>query len=197
LHRCDAMTVSKETKDFLEATLLELFQAERSAARHPLIESERLAATPPGGTMEEISLHADSQLDELTELARLRGIAHSPAAQALGRAFSVLRDNLTDLTTTTEQSYRLTMLGVRHGIDLVRVLRELANAAEDTALRTWSEKWLLRRVELIERAEMELRWFVENPARAMAPVRTTPLAVLARSALSAIGKTDTSPRSSH
>jgi hypothetical protein len=127
----------------------------------------------------------------------LGGFAQSPAAQAIGRAFSMARENLSDLTTTTEQSYRLTMLGVRHGIDLVRVLRELADAAEDAGLRTWSEKWLLRRVELIERAEMDLRWFVENPARAMGPVRKTPLAVLARSALSAIGKIDTSTRSSH
>jgi hypothetical protein len=191
------MAVSKESKELLEASLLELFQAERSATRHPRIESERLAATPPGGTMEEIALHADGQLEELTELARERGIAPGPAAQAIGRAFSVLRDNLTDLTTTTEQSYRLTLLGLRHGIDLTRLLRELAVLADDTELRTWSEKWLLRRVEQVERAETDLRWFVENPARAMEPVRTTPLAVFARSALRAFGKMDVSTPSSH
>src|SRR6185295_19786823 len=149
------------------------------------VESERLAGTPPGSAMEEIALHADKQLEELAELARLRGITPAPAAQAIGRALSVMRDSLADLTTTTEQSYRVTMLGVRHGVDLVRLLRALALKAQDEALKAWTEAWLLRRTELVDAAETELTWFADNPERALAPVSSTPLALIARSALRA------------
>lgn len=76
-----------------------------------------------------------------------------------------------------------TLLGVRHGVDLVRVLHELAVMAEDGALKSWTEAWLLQRLELLEQAETELAWFVANPARALEPVRQTPLAFMARSAL--------------
>jgi hypothetical protein len=185
------MSVPKELQEFLEATLRELFQAERSATRHPRVESDRLGATPPGNVMDEIALHADGQIEQLDDVARARGIAPANAAKSIGRAFSLIRDNVTDLTTTSEQSYRLTLLGIRHGIDLVRILRELSIKANDFDLQAWSEQWLVQRVELVERAETELAWFVANPARALEPARTTPLAVMARSALKVFGKIDT------
>jgi hypothetical protein len=182
------MTLSEaDAKALFEATVKELFQAERSATRHPRVESDRLGATPPGNAMDEIALHAEKQLDELDDIAVLRGIADGAAPKAIGRVFSSIRDNLTDLTTSAEQSYRLTLLGVRHGIDLVRLLRELAIRADDRGLKAWTEGWLLRRVELAEQAEAQLEWFAEHPARALAPVRSTPLAVIARSALRALG----------
>jgi hypothetical protein len=189
------MAATPDIQELLEATLRELFQSERSATRHPRIEAERLGTSPPGGAMEDIAFHADTQLDELDEIARARGIAPAEGAKAIGKAFSVVRDHVTDLTTTIEQSYRLTLMGVRHGIDLVRMLRELGVRAEDDALRQWSERWLAKRIELIERAENELAWFVENPNRALAPIRSTPLAVFARSALKAFGKADTRTQS--
>jgi len=174
----------------LEATLRELFQAESSATQHPRVEASRLGTSPPGDVMEEIALHADSQLEKLDDIALSRGMTPAAAAKTIGSAFSVIRDSFTDLTNTTEQSYRLTMLGVRHGIDLVRILRELAVRAEDAELVQWSEAWLLRRLELIERCEAELAWFVANPERALEPVRSTPLAYVVRSALKVFGKLD-------
>lgn len=186
------MPVSKESQELLEATLRELFQAERSATRHPRIESSRLAGTPPGDAMDDIALHADNQAEGLDDVARVRGVVPAGAAKAIGEAFSAIRDNLLDLATTTEQSYRITLLGVRHGVDLVRVLHEQALMADDAELKAWTEAWLLERLELLEQAETELAWFVANPARALEPVRQTPLAFMARSALRALGKIDTS-----
>jgi hypothetical protein len=183
-------TSSQQLTPLLEATLRELFQAERSATRHPRVEASRLGTTPPGDVMEEIAVHADGQLEKLDELAMARGMTPAAAAKTIGSAFSVIRDNFTDLTTTTEQSYRLTMLGVRHGIDLVRILRELAVRANDESLKQWSEAWLLRRLELAENAETQLAWFVANPERALEPVRATPLAYMVRSALKVFGKLD-------
>jgi ferritin-like metal-binding protein YciE len=185
------MAIDTSTQELLEGTLRELFQAESSATRHPRVEADRLGANSPGDAMEEIALHADSQIERLDELARARGLAPAPAAKGIGRALSVMRNNFADLATTSEQSYRFTMLGVRHGIDLVRMLRQLAVRADDAELKAWSEQWITRRLELIERAEDELAWFADNASRAMEPARATPLAAIARSALKVFGKLDT------
>ncbi len=186
------MPASKESQELLEATLRELFQAERSAARHPRVEASRLADTPPGDAMDAIAWHAESQAEGLDEVSRVRGVAPAGAAKAIGKAFSAIRDNLLDLATTTEQSYRITLLGVRHGVDLVRVLHGQAVRAEDAGLKAWTEAWLLERLEVLEQAETELAWFAANPARALEPVRQTPLSLVARTALRALGKIDTS-----
>lgn len=189
------MTANQELAPLLEATLRELFQAERSATEHPRVEASRLGTSPPGDAMEEIAVHADGQLEKLDDLALERGMTPAAAAKTVGKAFSVIRDHVTDLTTTTEQSYRLTMLGVRHGIDLVRILRELAIRAQDSELAQWSEAWLVRRLALAERCETELAWFVANPDRALEPVRATPMAHVVRAALKVFGKLDSGTES--
>jgi hypothetical protein len=185
------MTVSADKQELLGATLRELFQAERSATRHPRIESDRLGATPPGDAMEELARHADRSLDELDDVARVRGVVPASGAKGIGRALSTIRNQVTDLVTTTEQSYRFTLLGIRHSMDLVRLLRELGIDAADDDLKAWCERWLLRRLELIGDAETALAWFAEHADVAIRPARTTPLASIARQALRALGQAET------
>jgi hypothetical protein len=180
------MTVSKHAQELLESTLRELFQAERSASKHPRSEAERLGQSPPGTMMEEIAVHAERSLEQLEDIARVRGFEPFGGALAAGRALSALRDQLADLAATTEQSYRVTLLGVRHSVDLVRLLRGLAVAADDRELQDWSERWSLRRLDLIEQAENALAWFAEHPAKALEPVKGTIVAQVARKMLRAV-----------
>jgi hypothetical protein len=184
------MTITNESKQLFEATLRELFQAERSGSRHPRVEAQRLGESAPAAAMDDIANHACAALEQLDDMARERGVNPAEEAKVIGRALSTFRNQLADLTLTSEQSFRMTMLGVRHGIDLVRLLRELAVLAQDDELRRWSEGWLLRRIELVEQAEAALEWFAANPRAAIAPARSTPLAIVARTVAKAFGKGD-------
>jgi hypothetical protein len=191
------MMVRSETKQLFESTLRELFQAERSGSRHPRVEAQRLGQGPPAAIMDEIASHASTALEELDDIARERGVRPSDDMKAIGRTLSGFRNQFADLTMTQEQSFRMTLLGVRHGIDLVRLLRELALVAHDEDLRQWSERWLLRRLDLAEQAETALEWFVANPHKAIAPARTTPLAVVARTLVKAIVGPDLATAARH
>ena len=145
----------------------EAAQTERSAARHCRIEAERLPDTGPGRAMHAVCTHAEREEPKVHRLAEERGVAASKIGAAIGNAFSVGRDQVTDLLLTCEQSYRGTLLGMRHGRDLVDLMRLAAATEHDAALEAWATAWLAAREPLLAAAAAELRWFAENQAEAM------------------------------
>jgi hypothetical protein len=172
----------------LIATLIrELFQTEKSARWHPVREAERLGDEPPARAMLAVANHASAVLEELPGLAAARSLPKSVGGLTAGRAFSVARDKALDLFLTAEKSYRGTLLGMRHGVDLVKLLRDTAEAAGDRALVTFCNRWLAKRVPLLADATGELAWFAAQPERALAPNRQGVFARLARAAMRAVG----------
>ena len=147
----------------------ELFQTERSAERHPLVEAERLGDAPPAFAMRLVSAHATRALAELEILARARGHEAAAAGHAVGELFSQMRQKLADLTLTQEMSYRGTLLGIRHGIDLVTLVHHAA-APVDPELHAWTGRWLEERTRLVQAVANELAWFALRPADAEHPV---------------------------
>jgi len=66
-----------------------------------------------------------------------------------------------------ERAYRGTMLGVRHGVDLVTLLQSTAQEAGMEELSKFCESWLAKRQPLIAGLERELSWFAREPVGAM------------------------------
>lgn len=146
----------------------ELFQTERSAERHPLVEADRLGEVPPALPMRLISAHATRALGELEMLARERGHEAALAGRAVGDFFSQMRQKLADLTLTQEMSYRGTLLGIRHGVDLMTLVHHAS--ASDPQLHAWTATWLEERTVLVDGVARALAWFGANPDAAEAPV---------------------------
>jgi hypothetical protein len=147
----------------------ELSQSEHSAIVQPRREAKRLGPIPPAAALCAIADHAEAMRPRFDALvsgrrANKRGVA---LGRAIGELFSTLRHGLFDRLIDTERSYRATLLGVDHGIDLVRMLRAVANRAGDDDLGELCEAWLPARVALIERAQAELAWFAGQPALAL------------------------------
>jgi hypothetical protein len=178
---------SNEAQRLIATLVRELFQTENSALRHPAREAERLGYLPPSRAMAAISRHAAGVLDELPRLAQARGLPASFGGLATGRAFSVARDKVLDLFLTTEKSYRGTLVGLRHGVDLVKLLRETADAAEDFDLATFCDRWLAERVPLVADAASELAWFGARPDVALSPACRGFFARLARASMRVVG----------
>lgn len=179
-HHHDSMPDSdaRMTRSLLDRLWPEVFQAERSAERHPLIEAERLGEWPPGVPMRLVSAHATNALAQAHVLAEARGVDGKALGKSFGESFSLLRDNAADLLLDLETSYRGTLLGIRHGIDVLRLLRHAAEG--DTELQRWADDWLDERVRLCAAVQDQLAWFAAHPAIALAPVADSTLARMAK-----------------
>ena len=143
----------------LPSLMTELFQTERSAYRHPIREAKRLGDVPPAIALRAVAAHANEVLDELPELARARGLTLAKLGTVIGETFSDVRHFFADRLIDRERSYRGTLLGMRHGIDLVKLLRAAAEDEADAALVAWCERWLGTRERLVAGVERELDWF--------------------------------------
>ena len=164
----------KEHK-FLTNLFRELFQTEQSCRKHPRVEAERLGDVPPARAMLALAAHADTVLPELRELTNERKMVAVKGAKKVGSMFSVMRNRFADLLLSQEKSYRGTILGARHGIDLVTLIERVAAAQGDTALTAWCARWLEARRPLVEAAAAELAWFAAHPDAATEPVKHSAL----------------------
>jgi hypothetical protein len=149
----------------------ELFQSETSAAWHCRREAERLGQVPPAWALTALADHAERVLDELPALAVTHGLPRSGLGQAAGRLFSAVRQVVVDRLVEPERSYRGTLLGIRHGIDVVSMTGHVAGCLNDDSLADWCKRWLDVRMPLARRVEDELPWFARHPLSAAQTVR--------------------------
>ena len=150
----------------LRSLFRELFQSERSAMKHPRREAERLGGGPPAQALEAVTDHAKRVFAELCAAARASNVPVSRAGMAVGSLFSIARHVVLDRAIDAERSYRGTLLGMRHGIDIVKLVRKVADASGRVELAGFCTRWLEEREPLIERVESAMGWFAEHPQRA-------------------------------
>ncbi|HUS29975.1 MAG TPA: hypothetical protein VMZ53_15825 [Kofleriaceae bacterium] len=82
----------------------------------------------------------------------------------ISATLSTLRQLVTDRIHDSERAYRAALLDLRHGLDVVRVMREVARLEELFALIRWCDDWLAARRTLVSRVEAQLAWFAEQPS---------------------------------
>jgi hypothetical protein len=150
----------------LENLFLEFIQSERSAEIHPRREASRLGDSAPARALGSVTQHALSVRDELQAIARSRGI-RAAAVRKIGDLFSVARQWFADAVMEEERSYRATLLGMRHGLDLVKLIRAAAESADDVSLAAWCTEWLGVREPLVEEVCNQLAWFGWHPEAAI------------------------------
>ena len=144
----------------------ELAQSEHDAKLHTMREARRLGPIPPAVALRAIATHAEDQRPRFESLMR----RHPPRLQlgrAVGFMFSTLRHYLVDRVLDTERSYRGTLLGLKHGLDVARLLREVALREGDTALVRFCDELVVERTRLVAGAEQQLVWFAECPHKAL------------------------------
>jgi hypothetical protein len=172
------MAGSKGDDGLLGRLFVELFQTEESARKHPRIEGERLGDSPPGRAMRAVSVHAARVLPELRRLAEAEGLGTHSVGSWIGDAFSFARRLAFDRMLDREKSYRGTLIGMYHGVDVVRLVRAAARARGRDRISTFCDAWLDERIPLIEAAGRQLDWFGAHPAIAVesstAPLRDAP-----------------------
>jgi len=154
-------------QELLVSLSRELFQTETSAARHCRREAGRLGDSEPAAALLAVADHAEAVLLELPKLAQRNNLPASRGGALTGALFSQLRDKLFDALIDSDRSYRGTLLGCRHGIDVVHTLQHLANEVGKADLDAFCASWLTTRTALIQRLEDELAWFAKHPGEAL------------------------------
>lgn len=145
----------------------ELAQSEYSATVHTWREANRLGDSPPAEALRAISEHARDQRPRFEALMAREQAAGIKVGHTVGEIFSTVRHVLFDRLIDSERSYRGTLLGLRHGVDVVRLLREVSFREGDSYLVRFCDEWLLERLCLLEQAEQALAFFAEQPSRAL------------------------------
>lgn len=164
--------LSTSQKTLLNKLAQELFHTETSAARHATREAARLGDSGPSRALRPVAVHAEKALAQLPELARRNDLLVSTGGMLVGAFFSQTRDKLVDVLIDSERSYRGTLLGLRHGIDVVRLLHELVTSTGNTDLEEFCERWLITRAPLVRDVEEQLLWFAQNPEEAVKTAST-------------------------
>ena len=153
----------KRQRALLASLMTELFQSERSAMKHPRREAERLGDTPPAQALRAASEHAEQMQHELSEVAKANDLSASRVGVVLGSIFSGLRQGIGDRLVDRERSYRGTLLGLRHGLDLMKMIQKVADAAGLVELGGLCTRWLEERQALVTRVEQAMTWFATHP----------------------------------
>ena len=158
----------------LDSLCTELMQEETSARVHLQREADRLVGTPLAPILLATSAHAELSLSRVP--LAMRAPKRNLGA-AVGLAFSNVREFIADRFLTREQSYRGSLLGMRHGIDLVDLMLTVSRALGETEIAEWCAEWLPERRQLVERASAEMAWFAAHRESAMEDAtQTAPVA---------------------
>jgi hypothetical protein len=152
---------SSDRRRLLDKLLRELQRSEAQALEHPSREGRRLGETPPVDALRDVAMHALAMRPRL-QLA-LEGHGLTAGRGGIGATLSTLRQLVTDRIHDAERAYRAALLDLRHGLDVVRVLREVARLEELFGLIRWCDDWLPARRTLIARVEAHLAWFADQP----------------------------------
>ena len=151
----------------MRSLMAELFQAETSAELHCEREARRHRDHLPGTSLWTLSRQARASQAILHLLAADRGFTLAPKARGLGVVFSQVRELVVDRLWSSERSWRATLLGLRHGVDVALSLRLIAEAAGDDAVAVFCGGLLRARVPLVAEVENTLWWFAEHPCLAL------------------------------
>jgi hypothetical protein len=154
-------------RSLLKSLTREFFQTETSAVKHCRREADRLGEASPARTLREIAAQAEQFLKQLPLIAKANGLPKSAGGVAVGALLSQARDKVLDRVIRSERSYRGTMLGVRHGVDLVQLLAPTAREARLPELSEFCDRWLAARQPLVANLERDLVWFAKHSAWAM------------------------------
>ena len=156
-----------ERRRLLEKLLRELLRSEEQALEHPPREAKRIGETSPVAALRDIAVHALSMRPRLDQV--LEGHSLTVARGGISATLSTLRHLVTDRIHDAERAYRAALLDLRHGVDVVRVLREVARLEELFALIRWCDDWLNARRTLVARVEAQLAWFADQAFLRPAP----------------------------
>lgn len=158
---------TSDRRRLLDRLLRELVRSEAQAIEHAPREAKRIGETPPVDALRDVAAHALAMRPRFTQVLDGHGLAAGRGG--ITATLATLRQLVTERIHDAERAFRAALLDLRHGVDVVRVMREVARLEELFALIRWCDDWLAARRTLVARVEAQLAWFAERPAESQLP----------------------------
>lgn len=153
--------------ELLDKLCRETAQSEYDAHLHTRRHARRLGDCPPGDALVAISQHAEAAWPRFVVAASLERGLGIELARWTAMLFSNLRHFALDRIIDAQRAYRATLLGLVHGIDCARLMRQVALLRGERALVTWCDDVIPEREDLLQHASRALLWFASEPAVAL------------------------------
>jgi hypothetical protein len=144
----------------IDKLIREISRAEAQAVEHGPREARRLGEVPPVLALRDVADHALAMRPRL--LAMLGGHDLKIARPGVGATLSTLRSMVVEQVIDPEASFRTALLDLRHGLEVVKLLRETARREHLFGVIRWCDDWLGVRRTLVARVEAQLAWYVEH-----------------------------------
>jgi hypothetical protein len=167
MHALATRSTQTDRRRLLDKLLRELARAEAQVLDHAPREARRIGESAPVLALRDVAVHAIAMGPRLA--LALEGHDLASGRGGISATLSTLRQIVTDRMHDAERAYRSALLDLRHGVDVVRVLREVARLEGLFALIRWCDDWLAARRTLVSRVEAQLAWFADQPALPPAP----------------------------
>lgn len=148
-----------ERRRLLDRLIREIYRGELHATEHAARTEKTIGFVPPVYALRDIARHASAMRERFDTIVRAYELQTTRGG--IGATLSSLRGLVTDRITDPERVYRTCLLDLRHGIDVVKLAREVARTEELFGIIRWCDDWLGARRTLVARVEAQLVWFVE------------------------------------
>jgi hypothetical protein len=152
-----------ERKRLLDRLVREIGRAEMHAAEHAS-RMEKLigcATAAPVVALRDVAKHAIAMRPRFERMVDHHDL--QPGARGgIGATLATLRGIVSDRVHDAERAYRTCLLDLRHGVDVVKLAREVGRTEELFGIIRWCDDWLTARRTLLARVEAQLVWFVEE-----------------------------------
>src|SRR4051812_16770113 len=113
---------TSDRRRLLDKLLRELVRSEAQAIEHAPREAKRIGETAPVQALRDVAAHALSMRPRFGQV--LDGHSLAAGRGGISATLSTLRQLVTDRIHDADRAYRAALLDLRHGLDVVRVLRE-------------------------------------------------------------------------
>lgn len=150
--------IAPEQRRFLSRLLREVMRTEQQAIDNAAREARRLGATsPPASALHAVAAHAAEMQPRFAAI--LAGHELVAARGGFAAALATLRDLVVDGVIDPARAYRIAVFDLRRGVDLVKLLREVARGEALFGVIRWCDDWLGARRMLVAHAERAAAWF--------------------------------------
>jgi hypothetical protein len=161
--------ISPERLRLLDRLIREIDRSEAQAVDHAARMEKLIGlAAGPVVALTEVAQHAQSLRPRFETIVAAYEL-HMGRSGGIAATLSSLRGLVTDRIVDAERAYRTCLLDLRHGIDVVKLAREVARNEELFGIIRWCDDWLGARRTLVARVEAQLVWFVEDAGVVIEP----------------------------